>query len=56
MSDIHNSFVNGGAEPWGLWRMIFKYKGEIDVRNGLLEAHEGWQRFLFYNGKWLGEN
>lgn len=36
------------------WGPGFKYEG--GVRDEPLESHDSWQRLLFYNGKWLGED
>jgi hypothetical protein len=42
------------SERGGLWRLPWKYEGQITVRDAPQEPLDGWQRLLFYKGKWIG--
>jgi hypothetical protein len=53
---VYPQFKMVKGEPAGLWRSPWKYEGGIAVTDAPQEPHEGWQRLLFYNGRWIGDD
>jgi len=43
-------------EPGGLRFSPWKYEGEISATDLPQEGHDDWQRLLFYNGTWIGDD